>query len=91
MPSHHEYRALSATSSPPASPGGAAAYGAPSLDSIAQARNNNNAGPNVPSLARQAPSVRIDEKGPTDVPGTTPASRDQGPPKLFGIELKWIS
>jgi UDP-sugar transporter A1/2/3 len=25
------------------------------------------------------------------VPGTTPASRDQGPPKLFGIELKWIS
>ncbi|BEJ16299.1 hypothetical protein CspHIS471_0509040 [Cutaneotrichosporon sp. HIS471] len=87
--SHHEYRALSATSSPPASPGGAAAYGTPSLEAIAQARNNN--APNIPALARLAPTVRVDEKAPAYAPATTPASRDQGPPKLFGIELKWIS
>ncbi|GMK55497.1 hypothetical protein CspeluHIS016_0205530 [Cutaneotrichosporon spelunceum] len=89
-PSLHEYRALSATSSPPVSPGGAAAYSAPSLDAIAQAHRNDTA-PNVPSLARQAPTVRIDEKAPAYVPATTPAAREQGPPKLFGIELKWIS
>lgn len=90
-------RAMSFTSSPPTSPAQASTLPTiPTYEALTQPRANlDRSGLGIGSSNSFARAPTIDEKGPryipTQVAAPQPPRDTSGPPKIFGVELKWVS
>ncbi|WOO80697.1 UDP-galactose transporter [Vanrija pseudolonga] len=90
-------RAMSFTSSPPTSPAQASTLPTiPTYEALTQPRSNiDRSGLGLGSSNSFARAPTIDEKGPRYIPpqvaAPQPPRDTSGPPKIFGIELKWVS
>ncbi|KAL1411649.1 hypothetical protein Q8F55_002614 [Vanrija albida] len=90
-------RAMSFTSSPPTSPAQPSTLPTiPTYEALTQPRSNiDRSGLGVASSNSFARANTIDEKAPRYIPTQVAAPQPQrdnsGPPKIFGIELKWVS